>query len=249
MTDFLMRIKRSLLLWPESATVHLFWRCHNQDFHIKNENIKDIYMKCLSDGLDYKNQKDFCQIHSFCVMNNHFHKAVTYKSGSSKLSKFMQYTHGLFGARFNRATGRSGPITNGRPKTPLVQNNDHAMRLQFYIESNPIRAGFRTISDLKDYIYSSYGYYAFGIKTKFTHLLTIPDWYIELGDTPSERQKKYQSLFLDYIENFESKSVGSFLKKAIGEPDWILKINQKIKSAIISITEILPDSLPPALSG
>jgi hypothetical protein len=154
-------------------------------------------------------------------MDNHYHQSVTYKNGSQNLSSFMRYAHGLFGARYNRGNSRSGKVAEGRPKTPRVQNEYHAMRLQFYIEANPIRAGFRTLENLKGYIYSSYGFYAYGIRTRFTHRLVIPEWYIRLGKTFRERQKKYRKLFRQYLQDEEKQDSSAFMKRAIGDVLWV----------------------------
>jgi putative transposase len=216
-----MRIKRSLLLWPETANVHLYWRCHNREFYLNDDKAKDLYMKCVNDSLEYKKQGENCHIHAYCVMNNHFHQSVTYTGGSNNLSRFMRYAHGLFGARYNRSKDRSGKVAEGRPKTPRVQNDYHAMRLHFYIEANPIRAKFRTLENLKHYTYSSYGFYAYGIRTQFTYRLTIPAWYTNLGKTARERQRKYRKLFVAYLKESAKQEKGFFMNRAIGDGSWV----------------------------
>ncbi len=226
-----MRIKRSLQLWPESATVHLFWRCHNREDYLKPESFKTLYMECLDEALNYKEQKQNCKIYAYCSMSNHFHQAVHYKNGSSKLSNFMRYAHGLFGARYNRKNKRSGKVAEGRPKTPLIQRDtSHEMRVHFYIEANPIRAGLNNINNLHLNPYSSYSFFAYGKKTRFTHILSIPDWYIELGRCPKERQIRYRKLFKEYLENNKNESSFHFMKPFIGEIGWIQENMLKLKS-------------------
>jgi putative transposase len=244
-----MRIKRSLQLWPESANVHLYWRCHNREFYLQDNNAKDLYMKCIDDSLEYKKQGENCHIHAYCVMNNHFHQSVTYLKGSTHLSRFMRYAHGLFGARYNRKKGRSGKVAEGRPKTPRVQNNYHAMRLHFYIEANPIRAKFRTLENLKGYIYSSYGFYAYGIRTRFTGRLTIPEWYLSLGQTMRERQRKYRKLFREYIEKDVKPLQGIFLKRAIGDSLWVEGFLQELRNQLVAINTQLTNNQKPIFSG
>ena len=238
-----MRIKRSLQLWPQSANVHMYWRCHNRDFLLKESSIKNLYMKSIEDSLNYKKQSENCFIHAYCVMDNHYHQSITYKNGSINLSNFMRYAHGVFGARFNRIKSRSGSVSNGRPKTPLVQNDYYLMQLHFYIEANPIRAKFRTLENLKHYIYSSYGFYAYGIRTKFTSRITIPDWYIKLGKTFRKRQIKYRKLFRNYInENHLLKPI-SFIKNAIGDSSWtteyFIEIKKRFTSNLLRFNEKL----------
>lgn len=244
-----MRIKRSLQLWPESANVHLYWRCHNREFYLQDNNAKDLYMRCIDESLEYKKQGENCHIHAYCVMDNHFHQSVTYLNGSGHLSRFMRYAHGLFGARYNRNKGRSGKVAEGRPKTPRVQNDYHAMRLHFYIEANPIRAKFRTLENLKSYIYSSYGFYAYGIRTKFTVRLTIPTWYLNLGKTLKDCQKKYRKLFKEYINAELETFTGVFFKRAIGDSLWLEDFLQELKDRLISLSAKQTDTTNLGSSG
>lgn len=224
-----MRINRSRQLAPLNATVHLYWRCHNKEPYLRPHNFKDLYMKCLEESLEFKDQNKNCKIHAYCVMDTHYHQAMSYQNGSTHLSNFTRYAHGLFGARYNRANNRSGKVAEGRPKTPLIQDITHEMRVHFYIEANPIRAGFRTLENLKNYRYSSYGFYAYGIKTQFTHLLTIPEWYQKLGKNNQERQRKYRKLFKEYLDTYSPRSSILFKKTFIGDPLWIESIIIKLK--------------------
>lgn len=163
-------------------------------------------------------------------MGNHFHQVAAYSEGSQNLSLLMRQQHALFGIRYNRANKRSGKVAEGRPKTPLIQNPEHEMNVHFYVEANPIRAGFRTLENLKDYLYCSYGFYAFGKRTKFTHLLTFPDWYMKLGKTFRERQAKYRKLFREYLGEYKTSHSQKYKKAFIGDPIWILEVLNKIKA-------------------
>lgn len=167
-------------------------------------------------------QGEHCQIHAYCVMDNHFHQSVTYLNGSGRLSQFMRYAHGLFGARFNRNKGRSGKVAEGRPKTPRVQNDYHAMRLHFYV---------------------------YGIRTQFTERLTIPSWYLALGKTLRECQRKYRKLFRQYIEAELENLKGIFLKRAIGDALWVEGFLQELKDKLISLNKHHADTTNLTSSG
>ncbi len=227
-----MRIKRSFLLWPVEATVHLFWRCHNREFYLDKKNIKELYFKCLADALDYKSLGKNCKIHAFCAMGNHFHQCVSYFNGSTNLSNFMRYAHSLFGARYNKLTKRSGKVAEGRPKTPRIQDPEHQMRVHFYVEANPIRAGIKTLKTLSSYIYSSYPFYAYGKKSEFTKLLSIPEWYLALGKTATERQRKYRTLFANYLGADEINDPQQFHQRFIGNLSWIDRVTSFLSSEL-----------------
>lgn len=243
-----MRINRSQQLSNPDGKVHLYWRCHNKEYYLEGNQFKDMYFDCLELGLEHKPScytfklKEKCQIHAYCAMSNHFHQVVHYSEGSQNLSLLMRQQHALFGIRYNRANERSGKVAEGRPKTPLIQGPEHEMRVHFYVEANPIRAKFRNLENLKDYIYSSYGFYAYGKKTKFTHLLTIPEWYLKLGKTDHERRAKYRKLFHEYVEEYHPNFSKKYKQAFIGDAMWIFEVKLKLKKDGISLSDQPQDS-------
>lgn len=239
-----MRISRSIQLSPISGTVHLYWRCHNKEYYLEKPSNKNLYLQSIEKSLNYKDHNTNCKIHSFCIMSNHFHQSLTYYNGSENLSNHMRYAHSVFGSNYNRLHKRSGKVAEGRPKTPLIQNIAHEMNVHFYIEANPIRAGFRNLENLKDYTYCSYGFYAYGIKTQFTSMLTIPKWYIDLGKCDKKRQLEYRRLFRDYILNYKAENSIVFKKVFIGDAPWIKQLKENIKKALLFKLSQLKENRP-----
>lgn len=222
-----MRIPRSIQLTPTEGSVHKFWQCHNKSYLLQSPQVKSLYLKCTEYALQYKPLSGKVKLSSFCIMNNHAHMHLDYKDSSENLSSFMRISHARFGFSYNKLFNRTGKVANERPKTPLIENPAHSMRVQFYIEANPIRAGLVKLEKLHLLKYLSYGFYAFGIKTKWTHLLTIPDWYLELGKTRRERQKKYRKLFRLYLGMKENSwEMTSFY---IGSSSWKDKMNSQCR--------------------
>jgi len=224
-----MRISRSIQLHPESASTHLFWRAHNKEFYLSAPEIKRLYLRCCQKASEKINKLNKqVAIHSYCLMSNHVHLSATYLASSKPLSEWMRSCHGRFGASYNRLHHRSGKVAESRPKTSLIQNDEHLMRVHFYIEANPIRAGLCKAENLHLQKYSSYKFYAYGIKDEFTSLLTIPDWYLNLGDTAKQRQEKYRKLFYLYLK--ESPDLKPLhLQPFLGCELWKLQMLQKLK--------------------
>ena len=50
-----MRIPRSLQLYPEKASIHLFWRCHNKEYYLAEARNKSMYMQTIHESLENKN--------------------------------------------------------------------------------------------------------------------------------------------------------------------------------------------------
>lgn len=210
----------------------MMWRCHNKEYYLRPQSAKALYMQSISESLKKDSLYKNVFIHGFCVMDNHYHQATSYKESSTHLSKHMRYAHGLFGARYNKVNKRSGKVAESRPKTALIENIEHEMKVQFYIEANPIRAKMCKLENLKLYKYNSFKFYAYGIKDEYSNLLTIPQWYLELGKTPKERQRKYRQLFYAYLSEQINPDWNSqtYEQNFIGSVIWKLKQESRIST-------------------
>ena len=87
-------------------------------------------------------------IHSFCLMNNHYHLLIEIQHNNLSLiarqinSKYAQY--------FNKEYKRAGPLWQGRFKNYYVYNENYLYMLYKYIEQNPIKAKIsKTIGEYK----------------------------------------------------------------------------------------------------
>ncbi len=233
-----MRIARSKHLHLDSAAVHMYWRCHNKEFYLNSPEAKKLYLESLERSLKRKSSyQNSVRINAFCLMGNHCHQLIDFCNSSTTLSNHMRYSHGIFGAKYNRKNSRCGKVAMGRPQTSLLQNSEHQMRVHFYIEANPLRAGLCSLNQLRFFSFNSYKFFAFGIKDRLSKLLTIPDWYLRLGKNPKERQRKYRALFAAYL-NREKKCATKFLflKKYIGDTIWIECQMKSIRKKIIAVS-------------
>jgi len=169
-----MRIPRTIQLFSPDGYVHKFWRCHNREYYLRPNNIKELYFRCLKRALKFQTNQGNVLVHAYCAMDNHFHQINRYKNGSKWLSIFMRNAHSLFGRLYNDSHQRSGKVSQDRPKTPLIESDEYLMKAHFYVESNPIRARMFTPENLKLYKFSSFSFYAFGRKNNLTEILTPP---------------------------------------------------------------------------
>ncbi len=112
----------------------------------------------------------------------------------------MRRHHGRYGLFFNRKHQRCGKVAQDRPKTIAIENDSHEMTVTFYIHANPLRA--RIVRDAKDYPWSTHRLYAFGKKPPWMQHVRFPTWYMDLGRTMEDRQKKYRQLFDAYLRTF-----------------------------------------------
>jgi REP element-mobilizing transposase RayT len=206
------------------------------------DSTKEMYLKSTIIGLKHKSSNGHVMLQAFCVMSNHSHQILKYSGGVDFLSRFMRIAHREFGRIFNKTFKRSGKVANERPRTVVVQETDHSqMRAHMYVEANPIRAGMKKFENLKLYRFSSFRFYAFGILDEFTKILVPPNWYIRLGRTPEERQRKYRSLFQAYLSQDKAEPK-NYLIRFICELIWCQQQMGKIHD-FVKNTRAGPDSL------
>lgn len=214
-----MRIPRSLQLIEDSAYVSITWKCHNNAFLLKSTSSKALYINSIKKTLKQAAINENIKILSFCLMDNHVHLLIHYKNGSEYLSKFLRSCHSSFGLCFNRLHERSGKIANERPYSSLIEDFNHIFKVHLYIEANPVKAKMYNVSNLKQYKFSSFRFFAFGELDELNDFISIPSWYLALGDTQAKRQKKFREIFLDYILQMNFK-FNLFKEKFIGTNRW-----------------------------
>lgn len=227
-----MRIPRSIQLPSTSALVHKFWRAHNRSFLLEKEKNRTLYLKAILKALKHRAIGGEIAVFAYCIMSNHTHELIKYSGGSRRLSDYMRLAHGWFGLVLNKIMGTEGAVMSGRAKTLLVQDEiEHAKRVHFYIEANPLRAGI--VKNLKNYAYSSYRFYAWGIRDQFTDMLTIPPWYLELGENDRQRQSVYRSMFEKYL-SIESGSISKRLitEYFFGDESWVRDMKKQIRQLL-----------------
>jgi len=185
------RISRKTLLWDGCIT-HKTWHAHNDEYNLEDPLDKEEYLNILFKKIS----SQACSIHAYSIMGNHSHELYTVNN-IKKFSDFMRIHHTIYGQRFNKKYGRKGKVANERPSTTAVYDESHEIISVLYIHANIFR--LESVHDPENFEWSSHHLYAFGIKNAFTSKITLPNWYINLGNTDSERQKAYLDLFESYL--------------------------------------------------
>ena len=180
----------------EGLAHHKIWRGHNKEYNVASFYEKFLYLTLLA-----KTQESQNPLHAFCLMSNHVHEVYQVDDLNS-FSNFMRRHHGQYGQTFNRLKRRSGKVAQDRPKTIPIENHEHEMRVTFYIHANPIRAGM--VKDAGQHVYSTHKLYSYGSKPSWLRKIarlriSFPAWYLALGRTMRERQRRYRQLFEQYL--------------------------------------------------
>jgi putative transposase len=134
-----------------------------------------------------------CRIHAYVLMTNHTHLLIT-PGHARALPLLMQAMGRTYVQELNKQYARTGTLWEGRYKASLVQDDNHLLICQRYIELNPVRAGM--VPAPGAYPWSSYRHNAAG---QSDPLITPHAVYHALASDPQQRQAHYRALFADAL--------------------------------------------------
>ncbi len=77
------------------------------------------YFEAFLKALEKAHQRFGVQIHSYCLMSNHYHLLV--KTPEANLGRVMRYVDGVYTQRHNRLKKTDGPLFRGRYKAVCVE--------------------------------------------------------------------------------------------------------------------------------
>ena len=215
------RIPRRLIL-EEGFQTHKMWRSHNKERNLESNEDKASYLNILNKEL----KKQSNELNAYATMSNHAHELFDIKD-KSDFYDLMRNHHSKYGRFYNDKHDRRGKVAYERPKTCLIGDENYSMTATFYIHANPLRAGM--VKNAADYPWSTHKLYAFGKRNKFNRFVKFPKWYMELGKTPEERQRKYRKLFDAYLRAHGLISKDFLDYYFFGGYSWTERLKQKLK--------------------
>ncbi len=159
---------------------------------------------------------------SYMIMDNHIHLSGV-APNLELFSAFFRVVHSVFAKKVNQRLNRCGQVIRDRFRSPCLQNETALIREMIYHDLNEVRAG--KAKHPKENEFSSYRHYALGISDP---LITDPQFYIELGTSPKERQLAYQSMVLQTLVDAPRKIRGRYLF-FVGDPLWVKQRYDELK--------------------
>ncbi len=159
-------------------------------YHIINRGVerRDIFL----DDNDYEKFLEIVDessevygfnIHSFCLMNNHYHLLL--QTHEENLSLIMRQINSRYSIYFNNRYKRVGPLWQGRFKSFYIYDDNYLGSLVKYIERNPIKAN----------ITDKIGEYLWCMSSKKTHFECLDFELLESIDLDQElSQKELQNI-------------------------------------------------------
>lgn len=135
------------------------------------------------------------QLHSFVVLDNHFHLVVTTKQDVS-ISDLMHRIRGQISRRFNQRHGTRGTLWQGRFRCIVWEATfKNLLYLIDYVHANPLRAGL--VSDAGQYRWSSFAHYV-GLQRR--RMLVVPLCIRRHRPHRIAREAWYRSHFLERFQ-------------------------------------------------
>ena len=108
--------------------------------------LKDDDFKKFLEILEGAKLRYHFTLHSYCLMNNHYHLLI--ETRSENLSLIARQINSKYAQYFNIEYNRVGPLWQGRFKNSFVYDDSYLLILIRYIEQNPIKANItKTIGE------------------------------------------------------------------------------------------------------
>jgi REP element-mobilizing transposase RayT len=224
-----MRLPRRIVL-KSGLYFHMMWRAHNREFILRDHREKLCYLRAVRDDyLNNCNPEEFA-IHGYTMMSNHGHVNGSVGEDPSLYSNHMRRAHSRFGMSYNKRHDRLGKVAHDRPKIKASEDGAYAIEVMLYDLFNPVRAGIiPTPTDIKWRLFSTARYLAYGEENEFTCMITLPEWYLRLGETAAQRQRKFRQMLDQYalergLKRDPKKARGLFVG---GEP-WVREMRRLV---------------------
>ena len=166
--------------WPH----HVIQRGNDRQPIVRTDADRRAWREILADVLEFSG----VQLHAYVLMDNHFHLLLTPPDGVA-LGRMMQALGRRYVGAHNAVHGRTGTLWEGRYKCSPVETELYFLACMRYVELNPVRAGM--VERAVDHPWSSAAHH---LGLRRDPLLTEHPMYWALGNTPFERQRRWQDL-------------------------------------------------------
>lgn len=141
-------------------------------YHIYNQgnNGEDIFKEDRNYGyflrLLGKYLADISDIFAYCLLKNHFHLVLKFKSNvpNKIISQKLSNLFNTYAKSINKAYQRSGSLFRDRFKRKRIENETYLKNLIVYVHLNPEHHGFT--DDFTKYRFSSYQIYLSNLPSK-----------------------------------------------------------------------------------
>jgi putative transposase len=189
-------------MFPEGLPVHVHQRGNNRADMFRDVHDRVVFLMALLES----SRRYEVAIHNWMLMDNHFHLLAT-PAGEESVPRMMQQVGRRYVPYFNKRSGRTGGLWEGRYSAHIVDSDAYLFRCVRYIEMNPVRASMVTAPH--DHPWSSYHALAYGADDKLVRPHAL---YTALGRTPLERQTAHRAMCGTPLSDAELAAIRNALR-------------------------------------
>ena len=199
---------------------HVYNRAVERKYILQNVVDKDKFLEILNEVC----KKYRLTIHSYCIMDNHYHLLL--ENSLENLSLAMRQLNSKYATYYNKKYKRVGHLWQDRFKSWYVLNENYLYILYKYIESNPVSA--KMTNRIGKYKYSS----------SYTILNNSIEACIKGSFILRDFSAKELAMFLSIPLNMEEiKNINSIHKEKVKIEDNIV-VKEKEKSLELIFSNI-----------
>jgi len=139
------------------------------------------------------------EIHSFCLMPNHFHLLI-YQNSLTAMTEFLRCVSTSYAMYFNKKYKRVGSLFQGVYKAVIVLQDEYLLHLSRYIHRNPLKLTGCNPVNLHEYPYSSFSTYFNPSQRPWITTDFVLN-YFESSTNPTLSHKEFVQMQNEKIEN------------------------------------------------
>ncbi len=198
---------------------HVINRGNNRQTVFRKEADFQAFLQALA---DLQERKPF-ELYGYCLMNNHFHLLI--RPTGATISRIVQSLLVSHTQRYHKHRRSGGHVWQGRFKSPVIQNDEHALTVLRYIEANPLRAGL--VKNAADYRWSSYRVHGLGEALELISPLVT---YDELSPYPAVRQRKWAEKVHLPLEERVAAAIRRSTETGLpyGDRTWVTRLAKRL---------------------
>ncbi|HUQ04623.1 MAG TPA: transposase [Kofleriaceae bacterium] len=176
------------------APHHVYLRANNRRLLFSSVADRMFWLACLRRALDATE----CQLHQLTLMSNHIHSIIT-PPDKRALSALIKRTCQRYAQIRNELRRGSGKLFEERFKAKVITDLAHLRATTLYNDANGFRAGI--VADPLSHDWSTAPIHAGQAGGDAIRSLVTPSrWYVQLGNTPSERAAAYRREMGAYLQ-------------------------------------------------
>ena len=228
---------RPLRVEYPGAYYHVINRGNGGERIFKSDRDKEKFLEYLAKD----NERFAINIHSYCIMTDHYHLIV--ETPQPNLSLAVQWLNVSYATYYNKKHRRNGHLFQGRFKAILINADEYIIQLSRYIHLNPVRA--KKVLKPGDYPWSSY--------LSFTGERKLQDW-LETGGILShfgKQRKRTIQNYREYVEDVDIEEIenpnrdvtGGFILGGTNFVKWVTKkflSSRKTQKEISQLKKLKP---------